>query len=223
MRLTLRYALAALTTALTVGTMGLGGGCQLLVGLDPVTLEPDGGTGSSSSASSSSASSSSASSSSASSSSSGCTPTTCAALGIACGMQPDGCGNMLDCNDGVKDQNETDVDCGGPGDPNKNRPACPPCARGLACMVNNDCQSELCADGVCCNTACTAVCQQCNNPGAPGVCGFTPQFMDNKTCNSSQTCDGQGNCKDQNGVYCTANTDCASGNCGWNGVSNVCQ
>jgi hypothetical protein len=66
------------------------------------------------------------------------------------------CGGALDCvskvcrdgicktaapADGVKNGDETDVDCGG-----KSAPAC---ADGLACLVKDDCQSGVCTGNVC--------------------------------------------------------------------------
>jgi hypothetical protein len=45
------------------------------------------------------------------------------------------------CADGVQDGQETDVDCGGPD--------CAPCANGKHCVVNRDCQSGICSNGVC--------------------------------------------------------------------------
>ncbi len=49
------------------------------------------------------------------------------------------------CNNGVRDGNETDVDCGGP--------MCAPCMDGQSCLLDRDCQSDLCTQGVC---GCTA-------------------------------------------------------------------
>ena len=45
------------------------------------------------------------------------------------------------CTDGIKDGNETDVDCGGP--------TCGPCGSGEMCVVNTDCQSVNCQSTVC--------------------------------------------------------------------------
>lgn len=45
------------------------------------------------------------------------------------------------CNDGLKNQDETDVDCGGS--------QCPSCANGLHCLQNLDCQSNNCQGRVC--------------------------------------------------------------------------
>ena len=46
------------------------------------------------------------------------------------------------CDDNIKNQNETDVDCGGD---------CPGCAEGKQCLVDDDCAQGhgLCRDGIC--------------------------------------------------------------------------
>jgi hypothetical protein len=45
------------------------------------------------------------------------------------------------CGNGVRDQDETDVDCGGL--------TCGPCPDGSACAVASDCESGNCSSGVC--------------------------------------------------------------------------
>jgi len=44
------------------------------------------------------------------------------------------------CSDGIKNQDETDVDCGG---------SCSGCADGLNCSINSDCSSNNCVANVC--------------------------------------------------------------------------
>lgn len=44
------------------------------------------------------------------------------------------------CSDGVKSQNESDVDCGG---------SCPPCINGRTCLRAADCLSGLCMNNIC--------------------------------------------------------------------------
>lgn len=46
------------------------------------------------------------------------------------------------CNDGVMDDGETGVDCGGV-------PSCPLCPEGQACLKGDDCQSSVCWAGIC--------------------------------------------------------------------------
>jgi len=49
-------------------------------------------------------------------------------------------GGTVSCTDGIKNQNETDVDCGG---------VCAKCAAGKLCEVNADCSTALCSAGTC--------------------------------------------------------------------------
>jgi hypothetical protein len=136
-------------------------------------------------------------------------PETCASLGLTCGLAQDGCGGTLDCDNGVLDGTETDVDCGG---------GCgQQCATGADCGVGADCVSGFCADGVCCNSACTATCMACNLVAAVGTCMNTPQLQEDANgamvCTLTNACDGLGACKKDTGQPCAADTECASGNC----------
>ncbi len=77
-----------------------------------------------------------------------------------------GCGgdttsNSETCTDSVKNQNESDVDCGG---------ICGPCADNKSCLVNNDCQSGNCENGTC-KSADNDQCPDDPNKTEPGVCG----------------------------------------------------
>jgi serine/threonine-protein kinase len=54
------------------------------------------------------------------------------------------------CSDGVKNNTETDIDCGGG--------QCPPCAVRGACRVHGDCRTFVCAGGVCGACADPSVC-----------------------------------------------------------------
>ena len=55
--------------------------------------------------------------------------------------------DAAECSDGVKDGNETDVDCGGG--------MCPPCPSSDHCEVPTDCQSKVCSDFICQAPSCT--------------------------------------------------------------------
>ena len=48
---------------------------------------------------------------------------------------------ISNCSDGIKNQDETDVDCGGS--------ICSKCSNGKVCLTNSDCQSSLCSGGIC--------------------------------------------------------------------------
>ncbi len=90
------------------------------------------------------------------------------------------------CGDGIKDGEETDVDCGGPN--------CGPCANGRGCRFNSDCTGQSCVGGFCMAAA------NCND----GIQNGSETDVD---C-------GGGNCPPcANGRRCLGNGDCQSGNC----------
>jgi hypothetical protein len=75
-------------------------------------------------------------------------------------MQPTDCASGVctanlcvaaSCSDGVKNQGETDTDCGGPCDPAQQ------CADGKSCLTAADCQSGVCDAGTLTCTATFAV------------------------------------------------------------------
>jgi hypothetical protein len=89
---------------------------------------------------------------------------------------------------------------------------------GQACACSEECRSGVCAQGVCCNTACDGVCKSCNLPSGPGVCGFVAagqlpaaagqcQTEQPATCGLDGRCDGAGACrKYPDGSVCEAGT-----------------
>jgi hypothetical protein len=105
---------------------------------------------------------------------------------------------MESCQDGFQNQDETDVDCGGT--------ICGTCAENLMCMVNEDCMSNQCVDGLCfggclddeaCNDlddVCYAgvcnmgVCEQVPTDGA--ACDTGDLCLPNGMCNAG-ACEGQ--------------------------------
>ena len=99
---------------------------------------------------------------------------------------------------------------------------------GEPCGTASECASEFCAEGVCCNTACTDACFSCVSPGAEGTClpsaaGTNPgQRCPTETaavCGRTGVCDGTGACaRFGAGVICeaggcTGSTLTASGTC----------
>jgi hypothetical protein len=80
-------------------------------------------------------------------------------------------------------------------------------AAGEDCAVPAQCGSGVCADGVCCATACTGKCQACatEHTGLPdGTCGPVRAGGDPRneceksvenTCGDDGSCDGSGTCK----------------------------
>jgi len=148
-----------------------------------------------------------------------CKPTSCDTLEATCGIYGDGCGGFLDCNNGVKDGDETGIDCG-------KAPPCAKCTLGVACGQPDDCQSGFCVEGVCCNQACEGGCEACTvqSKGYPedGTCGHIAAGLDPKnhcvaadvsTCGQTGACDGTGNCQIyEDGSTCSeASCDASSG------------
>ena len=67
---------------------------------------------------------------------------------------------------------------------------------GETCGLNNECMSELCVDGYCCNTLCDGDCQGCNVQGVEGSCTNYGNNLDPEgECSSCQVCNGAGGCK----------------------------
>jgi hypothetical protein len=106
-------------------------------------------------------------------------PTDCASRACAGGI----C-DAASCSDGLMNQAETDVDCGGSG--------CAACPVDASCMVGENCQSGVCMQ------------QACANP----TCG---DFVRN---GDETAVDCGGSCAPcPTGPECTVGTDCASGVC----------
>ncbi|MFO0759671.1 MAG: plastocyanin/azurin family copper-binding protein [Byssovorax sp.] len=145
------------------------------------------------------------------------------------------------CNDGVKNGNETDKDCGGPD--------CGGCADGKACTGSNDCTSAVCTGMVCQVPACddntmngtetdkdcggntcakcgpTLGCKMDSDCGGGSCNGTTcnPTCTDLvKNNGESDTDCGGANCqKCGDGKTCGGNADCMSLHC--SGDPKVCQ
>ncbi|AUX39280.1 hypothetical protein SOCE26_006640 [Sorangium cellulosum] len=114
--------------------------------------------------------------------------------GVGGGVGGNAGGDTTNCTDGTKNGDETDVDCGG---------SCEPCEQGKACTAAEDCESESCADGVCCDTACDKGCDSCTaalkeSGEDDGVCGPTKaeavcaeQACVDSVQTAGSTCDGE--------------------------------
>ncbi len=95
------------------------------------------------------------------------------------------------CTDAVKNQNETDVDCGG---------VCKGCDIGDGCLIDEDCENDNCQDGTC-------------SPYDHESCIDGRQNQDETDVDcGGETCDPCAN-----GLGCERYTDCVSGFCD-NGV-----
>ena len=144
------------------------------------------------------------------------------------------------CADSVKNNAETDADCGGGtcggcavgklcGNADSNCVATAYCDagtcaakknNGTSCMANNECTSAACADTVCCSSACGSLCEACTTAktGQPsGTCSPVTVNTDPDTeCagnGGTDVCDGSGACAKAKGTACGAAGECATGNC----------
>lgn len=85
---------------------------------------------------------------------------------------------------------------------------------GQVCTAATECLSGFCADGYCCNSACTTACKSCGISGNVGVCSNVNIGQDDPgTCSGTNSCDGVGSCKKENGQLCAASAECLSSFC----------
>jgi MYXO-CTERM domain-containing protein len=63
-------------------------------------------------------------------------------------------------------------------------------ALAAACTVDADCDSQHCADGVCCQSACTGACQRCDLPGTVGACTVPVGSDPDNDCPGEGLCHG---------------------------------
>lgn len=120
----------------------------------------------------------------------------------------------ISCSDGVKNGEETDVDCGGS--------KCSPCT--MPCTNASECASGHCVDGVCCNNDCTAECKSCNVAGKVGTCASLPMGTEDPgLCDTTKACSGgfQPQCLLKNGQLCADDTECLSNEC--DSTTNICE
>ncbi|MEZ4449258.1 MAG: hypothetical protein R3B09_07240 [Nannocystaceae bacterium] len=104
------------------------------------------------------------------------------------------------CDDGILNEDESDVDCGGA--------HCPACGAGLHCVVDGDCFDESCVQGVCVVPSCDD--GVANGDESDVDCGGPcPPCGDGLFCGGSDECQSE---VCQSGV-------CAPPNCG-DGVQN---
>lgn len=139
-----------------------------------------------------------------------------------CGQgQPQDCTPFL-CNSTSKTCNPTctgDSDCVAP---NKCvGGSCGKKSNGQPCAVPGDCQSNICAQGVCCAGPCTELCKSCAVEGSLGTCTAVPagkpdvqsRCLDQgvATCGTNGVCDGSGACqKYLDGLTCSAQCNAAA-------------
>jgi hypothetical protein len=87
------------------------------------------------------------------------------------------------CTDGVRNGDETDIDCGG---------SCPPCTSGQACSVHADCEPPAICGGGGTPGVCGATCTPRTCAAAGANCGVIEDgcggFVDCGPCQSGQAC-----------------------------------
>ncbi len=87
---------------------------------------------------------------------------------------------------------------------------------GGGCTANTECDTGLCVDGVCCETACDGQCQACNEPNQAGTCvtvAGTPR-SGRPACAGTGDC--QGTCDGTTATSCSmpdTSKTCAAGSC----------
>jgi hypothetical protein len=93
-------------------------------------------------------------------------------------------------------------------------------ADGTPCTAASQCLSNVCADGLCCHTACGDACSACNVGGSEGTCSPLPDGQSplaghgdcgpdaQATCLRDGTCNGHGQCR-----YWGTQTICKSSAC----------
>jgi hypothetical protein len=101
------------------------------------------------------------------------------------------------------------------------------------CDRGTQCQSGVCADGICCATACDRQCFACNLPASVGACKPYPAGQARAgecpaepvaTCGRDGTCDGQGACRHYPRATvcvpgsCTGATEVSARTCDGNGT-----
>jgi len=111
----------------------------------------------------------------------------------------------------------------------------PGLALGETCSAGDDCESGQCADGVCCNEACSGVCMQCDAADSVGTCvaAASDTACGELECPPSTDCreytadDLANNCADK-GVCvteasCTIMNDPDDATCGTTGEPGLCD
>jgi hypothetical protein len=180
-----------------------------------------------------------------------CTSHTCGTMPAQQGMACEGTNHVCDgngncvsmhCMDGVKDADETDVDCGGA--------SCAPCGDGKKCLHGTDCVNKVCTgadggtEGLCALPSCSDGQQNGNETDvdcggtaymeAPdaGIADAGP-FAACSPCANGKKCAVPADCTSQEctsmtcstlaaGAACTADVQCTSGVCGVSHTGHCC-
>ena len=88
---------------------------------------------------------------------------------------------------------------------------------GADCSYASECQSGFCAQGICCNAACTGACLACNLPASLGVCTAVadeaPDPQGVCVMTTSASCGTTGACKSGKCAYVAEGIKCEDGSC----------
>ncbi|MEZ4310772.1 MAG: hypothetical protein R3F14_22240 [Polyangiaceae bacterium] len=135
-----------------------------------------------------------------------CCDTACGATCMSCAVP----GSEGTCTN-VPSGQDIDNDCPGP-DLCDGMGVCKKLPGG-ACVTSSQCLMGMCADSVCCNTACGGVCEACDLAGSEGTCTKVPNGQDpDNECTG--VCNGNGACVlGSAGAACAAGNECTSGFC----------
>ncbi len=108
------------------------------------------------------------------------------------------------CHDGIKNQNETDVDCGGG--------VCPACPDGDHCILPTDCLDNSCIGGTCMTAAaklpvgssCSAAsaCTGNNTLTTLGTLSAAGGYCTNQPCANNNDCSSNSFCPGGGANYC---------------------
>jgi hypothetical protein len=88
---------------------------------------------------------------------------------------------------------------------------------GADCSTGKECKSGFCAQGVCCNSACTDECMSCNQPTTLGICASVPDGTPDpqEKCNVTvdTSCGTTGKCLAAKCAYWDKGTQCKPSVC----------
>ncbi len=91
--------------------------------------------------------------------------------------------------------------------------SCGPKPSGANCSAGTECKSGFCAQGVCCDRACTEACMACNLSSSQGIC----------TAVADGAADPQGKCKDTATSTCGTTGACLKGACAFHKQGTSCM
>ena len=140
---------------------------------------------------------------------------TCNGTGTCQTTTPSSCGTYTCATSVCRTSCTADADCAAP-----NVCVMGVCTKkptGVACAANGECMTNLCQQGVCCASVCTATCQSCAIAGSLGTCSNVPTGQDPlnqctdqgaNSCGNDGFCDGTGGCRRY-----AAGTTCAAASC----------